>query len=117
MDFVKELQDLRYLEWADVKMSPGMPGSFLKAYEEKNGEMEDRAVQSFIGSKSLEYNLRFVSKEKKVFNGVLKEKDKKKLLGGLECVLPQEHLDKIWEMIWGRWESYVQVCNQKQDIQ
>ncbi len=276
MDFVKELQDLRYLEWADVKMSPGTPGCFLKAYEEKNGErfyykmsnydsyrgvfghecvneliasrlldilkaehlwyqlihakihidgdeidtyinktanfrkenerkqpfevfyelhrkksekpldfavrmgwgdyfsqmmaidylicnrdrhganieilvdenenarpaplfdhgvsllfscyndielirkfdvMEDRAVQSFIGSKSLEYNLRFVSKEKKVFNGILKETDKEKLLGDLECVLPQEHLDKIWEMIWGRWERYVQVCNQKQDIQ
>ena len=38
MDFVKELQDLRYLDWTDKKFSPGTPGCFLKAYEEKDGE-------------------------------------------------------------------------------
>lgn len=36
-DIVKELADLRYLDWAVRKMSPGTPGCFLKAYEEKDG--------------------------------------------------------------------------------
>ena len=37
-DLITELQDLRYLDWADKKMSPGTPGCFLKAYEAKDGE-------------------------------------------------------------------------------
>ena len=36
-DFIKELQDLRYLDWENRKISIGTPGSFLKAYEEKEG--------------------------------------------------------------------------------
>ena len=36
-DLITELQDLRYLDWTDEKMSPGTPGCFLKAYEEKDG--------------------------------------------------------------------------------
>ena len=35
-DFIEELQDLRYLDWADKKLSVGTPGCFLKAYEEKD---------------------------------------------------------------------------------
>ena len=275
MDFVKKLQDLRYLDWTDTKMSPGTPGCFLKAYEEKDGEryyyklsnydsyrgvfghecvnelivsrlldilkvehlqyrlihamisidgkeieayinqsanfrrekeqkqpfdvyyelnrekdekpldfarrmgwrdyfdrmmavdylicnrdrhganieilvdennaarpaplfdhgvsllfscysditeiqkfdmFADKPVQSFIGSKSLAYNLRFLPREQKIFDGVLQESDREKLLGDLDEVLPKEHLQKIWEMIWGRWERYVQICDQKQSL-
>lgn len=36
-DLVLELQDYRHLDWAQRKMSPGTPGCFLKAYEEKDG--------------------------------------------------------------------------------
>lgn len=36
-DFIEKLQDLTYLDWSDTKLSPGTPGCFLKAYEEKNG--------------------------------------------------------------------------------
>ena len=35
-DFIEELQDLRYLDWADKKLSVGTPGCFLKAYEESD---------------------------------------------------------------------------------
>ena len=73
----------------------------------------DRPVQSFIGSKSLAYNLRFLPRAQKIFDGVLQESDRAKLLGNLDEVLPKEHLQKIWEMIWGRWERYVQICNQE----
>lgn len=37
-DIVLEVQDMRYLDWAVRKMSPGTPGCFLKAYEEVDGE-------------------------------------------------------------------------------
>lgn len=37
-DIVLELQDMRHLDWAVRKMSPGTPGCFLKAYEEVNGK-------------------------------------------------------------------------------
>lgn len=31
-DFITELQDLRYLDWTDKKLSVGTPGCFLKAH-------------------------------------------------------------------------------------
>lgn len=37
-DLVLELQDMRNLDWAVRKMSPGTPGCFLKAYEEVDGK-------------------------------------------------------------------------------
>lgn len=37
-DILCELQDMRHLDWAARKMSPGTPGCFLKAYEEVNGK-------------------------------------------------------------------------------
>lgn len=37
-DIICELQDMRHLDWAAKKMSPGTPGCFLKAYEELDGK-------------------------------------------------------------------------------
>ena len=37
-DFVLETKDMRHLDWAVRKMSPGTPGCFLKAYEESEGK-------------------------------------------------------------------------------
>ena len=75
--------------------------------------MEDKAVNNFIGSRSTEYNLRFIPKEKRWFNGTLRACDRDRLLGGLESVLHPEHIDKIWEMIWRRWERYAEVCGKE----
>ncbi len=72
--------------------------------------MEDKAVNNFIGARSAEYNLRFIPKEKRWFEGILKERDRDRLLGGLDGVLYPAHLDKIWEMIGKRWERYAEVC-------
>ena len=52
--------------------------------------LEDRVVNNFIGSKSLEYNLGLIPKGQKFFSGELKEEDKKVLVEGLEQVLPKE---------------------------
>ena len=37
-DIICELQDMKHLDWAARKMSPGTPGCFLKAYDEVNGK-------------------------------------------------------------------------------
>lgn len=37
-DIILERQDMRYLDWAARKISPGTPGCFLKAYEEAAGK-------------------------------------------------------------------------------
>ena len=51
-----------------------------------------------------EKNLAFV--DRTVSIDPLKESDCDFLLRGLDKVLPEYHLDKIWEMIWGRWQHY-----------
>ena len=38
MEIIKELKDLTYLEWTRTRHSSGSAGSFLKAYEIKNGK-------------------------------------------------------------------------------
>lgn len=75
--------------------------------------MEDKAVNNFLGARSAEYNLCFIPKEKRWFEGTLRVCDREKLLGGLDSVLHPEHLDKIWEMIWKRWEKYAKVCGKE----
>ena len=37
LDYIAELQDFTYLNWTDTKLSPGTPGCFLKAYDEREG--------------------------------------------------------------------------------
>ena len=73
--------------------------------------LEDRAVNNFIGSKSLEYNLGLIPGGRKLFSGALKAEHEEMLLRGLGEVLPEVHLKKIWEMLWARWERYVEICN------
>lgn len=73
--------------------------------------LEDRVVNNYIGSKSLEYNLGLIPKGRRFFSGELEKGHKGKLLEGLGQALPEEHLEKIWKMIWGRWKKYVKICN------
>ena len=37
-NIISKVQDMRYLDWAARKISPGTPGCFLKAYEEIDGK-------------------------------------------------------------------------------
>ncbi len=74
--------------------------------------LKDSPVNNFIGSKSLEYNLRFIPKQP-IFDGKLKESDRKNILTGFEEILPHWHIEKIWTMIWERWNRYVQICHQE----
>ena len=73
--------------------------------------LEDKKVNNFIGSRSLEYNLNLIPKGKKLFSGKLKTEHETVLLGDLDKVLSEIHLKKIWEMLWERWKRYEEICN------
>lgn len=78
--------------------------SFTEAAIRGFDVMEDWRGNNYLYSKSLSYNLRFVSEELKVTP--LRDNDKAILLRGLDKVLPDYHLDKIWELVYRRWQHY-----------
>lgn len=67
------------------------------------------ATTNFIGSRSLEENLRFTLSTP--LTAKLGEDDKGVLLKGLNDVLSETHLGKIWEIIWQRWNYYENLRN------
>ena len=71
--------------------------------------MADVNANNFIGSHSLEENLRLFDVHPQV--NQLLETDRARLMRGLDNILPQVHLDKIWKMIWERWQHYEGLCN------
>lgn len=75
--------------------------------------MEDKAVQSFAGSHSSYENLLLIPKNKYPKVNPLKETDKDILLEGLEDVVSDKLRNKIWKMIWKRWNIYENLRNQR----
>lgn len=78
---------------------------------ERYDVLEDKPVQSFIGSKSAKDNLEILIKNNLVVSKSLTIEDKKYIFEGLDKVVSTNHLDKIWEMIWERWKYYENMCN------
>lgn len=73
---------------------------------QKINELEDKKCQNFIGTFSCYENLRLIKEPKSVFNGKLTEQDKMFLFDGLQSVLSQIFIDKIWDMIYERYLIY-----------
>ena len=71
--------------------------------------LHDVRANNFIGTKSLEENLRFVPAD--IATGVLGESDRDRLLAGLDKALPKAHLDAIWNIIWLRWQRWRKLCD------
>ena len=74
--------------------------------------MADKPVQCFVGSRSSWENLRLIPREQRPPLHPLAENDRAILLEGLSEALDQQWLDRIWEMIWKRWQAYEDLCNQ-----
>lgn len=108
-DLIWEIQDFRYLNWSDTKLSPGTPGCFLKAYEEQNGQRYYYKLSNYDSYRGV-FGHECINE---LFDGRLREHDREKLLSGLDGVLHAEHLEKIWNMLWKRWERYVQICGEE----
>lgn len=75
--------------------------------------MEDRPVQSFVGSRSAQENLKLIPAGREPLLWPLQESDREFIFEGLDTVLPQIWRDKIWEMIWKRWNYYEDFRNQR----
>lgn len=74
--------------------------------------MADKPVQCFVGSRSSWENLRLIPRDRRPHLHPLTENDRAILLEGLSEALDQQWLDRIWEMIWKRWQAYEDLCDQ-----
>ncbi len=74
--------------------------------------LADKPVQCFVGSRSARENLNLIPAGGRPALHPLRESDRDTLLAGLEEALDRKWLDRIWEMIWKRWEVYESLCGQ-----
>ena len=74
--------------------------------------MADKPVQCFVGSRSAWENLKLIPDGRRPKLRPLTLEDRPILLDGLSDALDPQWLDRIWEMIWKRWQAYENICNQ-----
>ena len=79
---------------------------------EREDVMADKPVQCFVGSRSAWENLKLIPVDNRPMLHALTEADKDVLLEGLEDALDERWLERIWEMIWRRWQAYESICDQ-----
>jgi hypothetical protein len=75
--------------------------------------MDDKQVQCFVGSRSAWENLKLIPANNMPKLQPLREADQGFWLSGLDGVIGRVWLDKIWEMLWGRWRAYENFCNKR----
>ena len=73
--------------------------------------MEDKPVQSYIGSKSARENLELIPKGRMPKVNMLTDSDREALFKDLDEALPKTYQEKIWEMIQARCEYYESMQN------
>ncbi len=73
---------------------------------EKFDVMEDKRCQNFIGSQSCFDNLKLIENKKKIFKNKLKSSDKDIIFEGLQGILSDVFIEKIWNMIYERYKVY-----------
>lgn len=71
----------------------------LKEYD----VLEDKRVQSFVGTDSVLQNVKMVPKEYVDRLPKLRKKDLESVFEGLQDAIGQEYISKMREMIWKRW--------------
>lgn len=80
---------------------------------EKFDPMRDMKVQSFLGGYSLYDNLKGIPANDRPLLRRLDVRDMDMLFQDLDGILSEEHLKKIWQIIWGRWCYYEDLCHQR----
>lgn len=68
--------------------------------------MNDKPCQNFIGGYSCYENLDFIRGKGDLFQYKLKETDRSILFDGLETILSEVFINKIWNMIYERYKVY-----------
>lgn len=74
--------------------------------------MEDKRVNNFIGTSSTWENLKLIPADKRPAWKPLNASAQDMLMDGLEGALPEAWREKIWQMIWRRWQAYARFCDQ-----
>ena len=117
-DIVRAIQDLTGLDWNERASSSGTAGTYLKARTGSGSRLlaplaggleritafdplADVATTNFLGSRSLEENLKAVAPVEGVED--LDEARIAELFDGLEGILPDAALLKMREIIQRRW--------------
>lgn len=72
--------------------------------------MADKPVQCFVGSNSAQRNLELIPRGQRPVFRALKDSDRTGLFDGLAPILPPKWLNKIWEILWRRWNYYENFC-------
>ena len=75
--------------------------------------MEDRPVQSWLGSRSAWENLKLIPEDRLPLLNPLKESDRDVLLADLDGVISAQMQQAIWNMIWNRWCAYEDFCHSR----
>lgn len=73
--------------------------------------MADKPCQNFIGSRSTLENLNLIQDKEHVFLRKLTLDDRAVIFKDLQNTLSEKHTEKIWEMIYMRWNYYESLCN------
>jgi len=71
--------------------------------------LEDKRCQNYIGSYSCLENLSLIRDKKAVFPNRLMKKDRRILFQDMEGILSDTFMDKIWEMIFKRYQQYEKI--------
>lgn len=117
------LEVLRNDEDDSVRMAPlfdqGVSLLFSTYGDEKLIEntdvMRDFPVNNYIGARSLEYNLSLIPKGYDLQLRALEEADRNYIFEGIDQILSENHINRIWEMIWNRWCYFEQIRNKKSE--
>ena len=75
--------------------------------------MQDRMVQSWVGSRSAYENLSLIPKNQMPKLNKLQASDKTILLEGLDGILSPKLQEAVWNMIWKRWCCYEDLCHSR----
>ena len=75
--------------------------------------VEDRPVQSWLGSRSAWENLKLIPEDRLPLLNPLKESDRDVLLADLDGVISAQMQQAIWNMIWKRWCAYEDFCHSR----
>lgn len=73
---------------------------------EKFDIMEDRRCQNFIGGYSCYENLSLIKESRELFANKLKVGDRDIVFAGMENILSDIFIDRIWNMIYERYKIY-----------
>lgn len=115
------IEVLRDSKNKNIRLAPlfdhGLSLMFSVKNNEKSAEsfdvMADRRVQCFVGSNSVLENLKVIPVEKLPILNPLRETDRQNLFKDLDTILPFTFQEKIWEMIWGRYNYYEDFCHKR----